>query len=99
MKRCYFCRGEVVAKKIRHIHQWGDKIILFEDIPAEVCKQCGEAYFAPAIVEAMDKGTMQAEKAKESIKVPVISYHELVKTQQEGLFIRPEKEEKQLIVL
>jgi len=78
MKKCYFCGGEIIKKKIRHIHQWGDKIVIFEDIPAEVCKQCGEVYFAPNIVETMDKGTMQAEKSKESIRVPVISFTGLV---------------------
>ena len=46
MKTCYFCKGEVVKKKIQHVHQWGEKIVLFEDVPAEVCQQCGEIYFS-----------------------------------------------------
>jgi YgiT-type zinc finger domain-containing protein len=42
----YFCKGELVEKKISHIHSWADKLILFKQTPAEVCKQCGEVYFS-----------------------------------------------------
>ncbi len=78
MRKCYFCRGEIIKEKIQHIHQWGDKIVLFKAIPAEVCKQCGEVYFTPDVVEMMDNLTIQAEKTKESIRVPVIPFPELV---------------------
>ncbi len=77
MKKCYFCGGEIIKKKIRHIHQWGDKIVIFEAIPAEVCKQCGEVYFTPNVIEMMDNLTTQAEKAKESIRVPLVPFPEL----------------------
>lgn len=40
---------------IRHVPQWGEKIFLFKNVPAEVCTQCGETYFGPEALEKMDK--------------------------------------------
>ena len=79
MKRCYFCRGEVVEKKTAHVHCWGDKIILFQNVPAEVCKQCGENYFKPEILEAFDKATEHLERIKRTIEIPVVPFSELNK--------------------
>ena len=79
MKRCYFCKGEVVEKKITHIHAWGNKIILFRQTPAEVCKQCGEVYIKPEVAEAFDKATVHANRIKKTIQVPVVPFSELTK--------------------
>ncbi len=37
MEHCYFCKGKVTAKRVRHIHEWGEKVFIFEDVQAEVC--------------------------------------------------------------
>ena len=78
MKRCYFCKGEIVEKKINHVHSWADKLIFFKQTPAEVCKQCGEVYFKPEVVKAFDKATAHLEKIKQTIQVPVIPFSELL---------------------
>jgi YgiT-type zinc finger domain-containing protein len=78
MKACYFCKGEVIEKRIQHVHQWGEKIIVFEDVPAEVCQQCGEIYFLPEVLEMMDAVTMGEEKPKATISVPIYSLAEAV---------------------
>lgn len=78
MKKCYFCRGSIVKKNVSHIHQWGEKIVLFEDIPAEVCEQCGEVYFSPDTIEIMDRATREMSKIKKRINVPVAKFAELV---------------------
>lgn len=79
MKRCYFCKGELVEKKISHVHSWQDKLILFKQTPAEVCKQCGEVYLRPEVARAFDKATEHLEKIKQSIRVPVVPFGELAK--------------------
>lgn len=55
MKKCYFCKGKIVEKKIAHLHSWQNKLILFKQTPAEVCKQCGETYLKPEVIEAFRK--------------------------------------------
>ncbi len=78
MKVCYFCRGEIVEKKIQHIHQWGNKIIIFRGLPAEVCKQCGEVYFSPEVVEKIDIATAHLNELKEKyLEVPIIPFNKL----------------------
>ncbi len=79
MKKCYFCKGELVEKKISHMHTWANKLILFQQTPAEVCKQCGEVYLKPEVVEAFDKATAHLEKIKKTIQIPVVSFPKLAR--------------------
>ena len=73
MGKCYFCKGKLIKKRINHLHSWGDKIILFEDVEAEVCTQCGEIYFPPKVLKKMDKVVASSFKAKNKITIPVVS--------------------------
>lgn len=79
MKRCYFCKGRLIEKKITHLHSWQDKLIIFKQTPAEVCRQCGEVYFEPAVVEAFDKATAHIEKIKQSVQVPVMPFPQMAR--------------------
>ncbi len=78
MRVCYFCKGKVVKKKISHVHHWGEKIVLFEDVPAEVCQQCGEIYFAPEVLRAMDEVIASKPHPRKRVSVPVFSLAEAV---------------------
>ncbi|MBM3156858.1 MAG: type II toxin-antitoxin system MqsA family antitoxin [Chloroflexi bacterium] len=73
MKTCYFCKGKIVNKRIRHVHHWGEEIIIFENVPADVCTQCGEVFFSPEVLETMDKVSQKRIAPKKSIAVPVFS--------------------------
>ena len=73
MTRCYFCQGKVETKKIRHIHQWGEQVYIFEDVPAEVCLQCGEVYFAPDVLDMMDRIATNEIEPQQTMAVPVYS--------------------------
>ena len=54
MNRCYFCKGTVKPERITHIHRWKEQVIILEDVPSDVCQQCGEVYLAPNVLQAMD---------------------------------------------
>ena len=73
METCYFCKGKVVKKTIKHVHSWGEKVLLFEDVPAEVCRQCGEVYFSPDILEIMGHIATSDMKPKAEVSIPVFS--------------------------
>ena len=73
MKICYFCRGQVKKAQIQHVHRWGERIMVFEDVPAEVCQQCGEVYLAPQVLEAMDHIATGDAKPSATISIPVFS--------------------------
>ena len=68
-----------MERKTAHVHCWGDKIILFQNVPAEVCKQCGENYFKPEVMEAFDKATEHLERIKRTIEIPVVPFSDLSK--------------------
>jgi YgiT-type zinc finger domain-containing protein len=73
MKVCYFCKGEVKKAQVRHVHRWGEHIIVFEDVQAEVCRQCGEVYLDPQVLEAIDRITAGDAQPKATMSVPVFS--------------------------
>ena len=73
MQHCYFCKGRVEQKSISHFHQWGEKIFLFKNVPAEVCLQCGETYFGPEALDQMDRIVENQPQPIETTQVPVYS--------------------------
>ncbi|MGR3311684.1 MAG: YgiT-type zinc finger protein [Candidatus Brocadiales bacterium] len=73
MEHCYFCKGTVVKKKVKHVHSWGEEMLIFENVPAEVCTQCGETYFSPDALEAMDKEILEPSASRKSVKLPVVT--------------------------
>ena len=73
MEECFFCKGKVDQRRVEHIHNWGGQLYLFRNVPAEVCAQCGEVYFGPETLEAMDRTVLEGAKPKEHVNVPVYS--------------------------
>jgi len=51
---------------------------LLQDVPADVCEQCGEVYFSPEVLEMMDQITLERTKPKATLTVPIFSLPELV---------------------
>jgi YgiT-type zinc finger domain-containing protein len=78
MHPCYFCKGRVVNKIATHVHTWEGKIFLFEDVPADVCQPCGETYFSPDVLEAMDKIATSDMEPKTTVAVPAFSMSDMV---------------------
>lgn len=75
MNRCYFCKGTVKPKRVTHVHPWKGQVIILEDVPADVCEQCGEMYFTPDVLKAMDRIAEgeQKEEPERQVLVPVYS--------------------------
>lgn len=70
---CVFCSGETEKKKINVNRNWGGKMVIFRNVPAEVCKRCGEAYFSLQVMKDMENMLLRKTKPKSVIKVPVYS--------------------------
>jgi len=77
MKTCPFCKGDIDTRKINHMHRWNDKFYLFENIKAEVCKQCGEVFFLPDTLKMIDKYVLEKKTGKKTISVPVIEMSDM----------------------
>lgn len=73
MKTCPFCKGRIEIRRIEHVHRWGGEIYLLRNVPAEACSQCGEVFFAPDALKAMDKVVSEKREPDERRSVPVFS--------------------------
>ena len=75
---CSYCQGELEERLVQHEYRWEGKLFVFEDVPARVCRQCGEKYFEAKVVKAMEKAVLNRLEPKRVLQVPVFSYAELI---------------------
>ncbi len=72
-KQCAICGG-IKENRIQTIDRhWGDKLLIFEDVPVEVCTECGEVWLSPETVEAMEKVVKSNQIPEKTISVPAWS--------------------------
>ncbi len=80
--KCDLCNGELVTGST-NLEVWHNlEFIIINDIPADVCEQCGEAYLTPDISEKLDHFFTEYRKHKPEkyIPVPVFSATEAIGT-------------------
>ena len=75
MKECKLCGGMITLKRVDVQRNWHGQLVIITDVPAHVCKQCGEQYFDADVALEMD----QIKKAtcipgEKMIQVPVRPY-------------------------
>jgi YgiT-type zinc finger domain-containing protein len=51
---CPVCHHAMTAALVRHVQTWHDTMVIFENVPAEVCEQCGEQLFTGAVVDRLN---------------------------------------------
>ncbi len=51
---CSYCGGEVVEEKIDYDYRREGHLMVVSNVPAGVCRQCGEKYFRPNVLKQMD---------------------------------------------
>ncbi len=69
---CHECRGTTFENKmVRMVFTTKDRLRVIEDVPATVCKQCGEQYFSPETTAEIDTA-LTAKKADATISAEVV---------------------------
>lgn len=65
---CSFCKGRLHQKETEFMGRVTNQIIVIKDVPAWICKNCGEAYFTPetsrkidVVMKQFHKGRIQAQ--------------------------------------
>ena len=72
---CFICRGELIEKKVNYLVDLENSIIIIKEVPAKVCKQCGEQFFDDETSENIEKIVNQLKSiAKE---VTIVKYEEV----------------------
>ena len=73
---CFMCKGHMNPSIINHIVDMDGSIIIVKNVPANVCKQCGEAFYDHDIVKKLEIIVEQAKQNK--AEITVINYYDKV---------------------
>ena len=72
--QCDLCGGELLTSETS-LDVWrGKNLIVFSDLPADVCQQCGEAYFSAEISEKLDHFLTEHQQHRPNRYIPVPEY-------------------------
>ena len=73
MTQCPFCKGHIEQRDVEHVHRWRGELYILRNVPADVCAQCGEVFFGPAALRAMDDVVTKKTEPEGHRSVPVFS--------------------------
>ena len=73
---CFMCKGLMKAGNVNHIVDIEGSIIIVKNVPANVCKQCGEAFFDNDVAKKLEVIVKQAKASK--AEITVINYYDKV---------------------
>lgn len=75
MNKCYFCKGKTQIKNVNVDFRWGNKLFVVEDVPVEICSQCGERYYSAEVSKKLDELVKKsAKKPQKILEVPVFNW-------------------------
>ncbi len=63
--KCQICEGHYEERFITRAYRRDGKVIVVDDVPAEVCSLCGDTLLRPETVELIQEALAKAEEAKE----------------------------------
>ena len=73
---CFMCKGELEVKKVNYIVDLDNTVIVIKDVPAKVCKNCGEKFYDDETAKNIEK---IVNKLKElTVEVTVVKYKEKI---------------------
>lgn len=64
----------LVEQKVRYTLEVEGKFIIIENVPARVCVETGEQFFAPETVERLQQMVWEHRKPSRIIEVPVFEF-------------------------
>ena len=59
MDKCFYCSSELKKEKVNIARYWGKKLIAINDVPALICKKCGEKFFEASVSHKIDEKILQ----------------------------------------
>lgn len=72
---CEYCKGTIVEKRVELYRHKGKNRILFENVPAGVCKLCGSRYFSANVLKMLDRLYKKSPGKKEFAHVPLVHFN------------------------
>lgn len=75
--KCPFCGGELRERVVTYPQSYQGKVYILENVPAEVCSQCGEVLLRPKVLERMQQLVWSGVSPKRTAQVPVYDLAEV----------------------
>ncbi len=73
MMICEFCGSEMIEKKVKRLHWFNKKLYIVENVPTQVCVECGERYFHAQTLDEIDRMLELDHEVVERIEVEVVA--------------------------
>lgn len=73
---CEYCNGEVREKTVTVPYRHKGKLVIIENVPARVCRRCGERYYDAVTVERMEAIARRKKTVEKTMMVPVRDFAE-----------------------
>ena len=74
LDECYFCKANVVQQKITVDYRWGDTLVVIKDVPAGVCRQCGEKYLSSSVYKRLERLAKSKSHLLGKMTVDILAY-------------------------
>ncbi|MFT5369026.1 MAG: YgiT-type zinc finger domain-containing protein [Candidatus Latescibacterota bacterium] len=71
MVKCPVCQNHMIRTTIRYTQEWNDKLVAFDNVPADVCETCGEQVLEGHIVDKINQTLSSMEPPDKQLKVPL----------------------------
>ncbi len=68
---CSFCGGAVEEEKVELDYRYKQELFVFQNVPAGVCRQCGEKYLTAAVAREIENRIHTKHTWNKTITVPV----------------------------
>lgn len=73
MRTCRYCQGDLESRQVTLDKRWKRQLFIIENVPALVCKQCGESYLDGPVVEEIDQ-MVETGLVSRQVTVPVLTF-------------------------
>ena len=71
---CSFCGGRVEEQLVNMDYRTKAGLVIIENMPAGVCRQCGEQYYTAQVAKAMEKLARVEIPPSRTVAVPVLEF-------------------------
>lgn len=72
---CEFCEGEVISHLIQARFHFKGQTIYVDNVPAWVCKRCGEQYFDAPVYKRLEEIARHRSRIKQTVRFPLAEYN------------------------
>jgi YgiT-type zinc finger domain-containing protein len=70
---CELCSGDTLTKQVKRQHWLNGRLYILENVPAQVCPECGKRYFHATTLDQIDQLLQTEHAVKQMLNVEVVT--------------------------